>query len=120
MPYLSYACEIWGNTFPSKLTGLATLQKKAIRVVDKAQYQAHTNPIFVKYGCLKFQDIVNLKTRKVIFQAKNCLLPVNIQKFFTKSQDVHNYNTRSTANNNFNALIIVGLNYDLWLSVLKV
>ena len=33
LPYLNYACEIWGNTYTSRLQPLVNLQKKVIRIV---------------------------------------------------------------------------------------
>ena len=36
LPYFSYACEIWGNTYTSRIENLIMMQKKAIRVVDKS------------------------------------------------------------------------------------
>lgn len=102
LPYLSYACEIWGNTFDSSINKLILLQKRAIRIVDKSHYREHTDPLFVKYNCLKFKDIVNSKILSVVFQAKNNLLPENVQSLFLQNDNVHNYNTRSKSKGNFN------------------
>ena len=79
LPYLSYACEIWGNTYKSQLHTLMLLQKKAIRNIAKASYLDHTHPLFVQYKCLKFLDIVKLKTLIIIYKAKNNMLPINLQ-----------------------------------------
>ena len=35
LPYLTYACEIWGNTYESRLTQIINIQKRAVRIVDK-------------------------------------------------------------------------------------
>ena len=101
LPYFNYACEIWGNTFDSHINKLILLQKRIIRVIDKADYRDHTNPLFVKYNCLKFKDIVNLKTLVVVFKAKHNLLPFNVQKLFTENHCIHTYNTRSSSKGNF-------------------
>jgi hypothetical protein len=53
--YLNYACEIWGNTS-------VFLQMQAIRLVDRENYWENSEPLFVKYNCLKLYDVVNLKT----------------------------------------------------------
>ena len=47
LPYLNYACEIWGNTFETGLKNLVVLQKRAIRLVDKANYREHFEVKFV-------------------------------------------------------------------------
>ena len=31
----------------------------AIRIVDKAHYRDHTNSIFIKYKCLKLNELIN-------------------------------------------------------------
>jgi len=59
--YLNYVCEIWGNTYHSRVNCLILFQKKAICVVDKASYRERTDLLFVKYNCLKFENIVDLK-----------------------------------------------------------
>ena len=46
--YLSYACKIWGNTYPTRLNNTVMLQKRAIRIIDKATYRDHTDPLFSK------------------------------------------------------------------------
>ena len=52
-PYLSYCNEIWGNTYPSNVKCLFTLQKKAIRLICNADKLAHTNAMFKDMSILK-------------------------------------------------------------------
>ena len=40
------------------------MQQKDIR--DKFHVKDHTNPLFVKYRCLNFQDFINLKTFLIV------------------------------------------------------
>jgi len=44
LPYLSYTCEIWRNTYMSQLI----VQKKKIRNIVKASYLDHTHPLLVQ------------------------------------------------------------------------
>ena len=46
LPYLSYCCELWGNTYKSRLNNLVFLQKRAIRIVHGAQYRDLTDILF--------------------------------------------------------------------------
>jgi len=64
---------------------LVVLQKRAIRLVDEANYSEHSDPLFAKYKCLKLCDIVNLKTIIITFQPEYNMLPVNLQKIFLKN-----------------------------------
>ena len=36
MPYLNYCCEIWGNSYKSRIQPLNIIQKRAIRICKKA------------------------------------------------------------------------------------
>ena len=78
------------------------LQKKAIRNIAKASYLDHTHPLFVQYKCLKFLDIVKLKTLIIIYKAKNNMLPINLQILFITIYGIHSYGTRSSKKGNFN------------------
>ena len=95
LPHLSYCCEIWGNTYCSRLKDIVILQKRAMRLIDKADFTAHTSPIFKKYNVLKFTDLVEFNSCMVMYKASNNLLPVNVQGQFIKNKEVHNYRTRN-------------------------
>ena len=97
LPYFSYACEIWGNTYTSRIENLIMMQKKAIHVVDKSLFRDHTNPLFVKYRCLKFQDLINMKTLLIVHRAKNNNLLTKIQKLFKSIDNTHSYFTWSSS-----------------------
>ena len=89
LPYLSYCCEIWGNTYASRL-----LQKRAIRVIHKADYLEHTSSLFRKYKMLKLIDIIMLNTCILMYKANKGSLPKHIQSSFVKNKEVHEHNTR--------------------------
>ena len=95
LPHLSYCCEIWGNTYCSRLKDIVVLQKRAIRLVNKVDYKAHTSPIFKKYRVLKFNDLIDFNTCIIMYKASNNMLPVNVQGQFKKNKEVHSYGTRN-------------------------
>ena len=47
LPHIMYSCEIWGNTYQCRLSDLM-LQKRAVRVINKASYRDHATAIFKK------------------------------------------------------------------------
>ena len=57
--------------------------KKAIQVIAKVAYKKHTN--LGKYSCLKFQDIIKLKTLCVMYRVKSYMLPKDIQLLLEES-----------------------------------
>ena len=48
---------IWSCGSPSTINKIVTLQKNAIRIINKAGYRDHTTPLFKKLGLLKVEDI---------------------------------------------------------------
>lgn len=48
LPYLNYCVEVWGNIYKTTLQTLSTIQKRAIRIVNKVGYYEHTNVLFLK------------------------------------------------------------------------
>ena len=58
LPYLNYCAENWGNTYESNLSKLVTKQKQVIRIISKAEFRDHTNPIFKQLKILKLHDLI--------------------------------------------------------------
>ena len=98
LPYLMYCCEIWGNTYKSRLSNIMLLQKKAIRVVAKVNYFCKSKPLFCSLKLLNVYDLVELRTILMIYNAYHNKLPTNVQKYFSFGMDVHSYNTRQAHN----------------------
>ena len=104
---MNYASEIWGNIYVSRLHRLSVLQKRSIRLIENYKPRESSNPLFYKYKCLKFSDLIEFKTLIIIFKAKYNMLPENTQKLFKLCQDSHNYNTRHSVKGNFEVLIVI-------------
>ena len=95
LPHISYCAEIWGNTYNSRYKQLTILQKRAIRILGKVGYLEHTNELFAKFRCLKFEDFVKLKTCVFIHKVENRMIHESLLHRYTKNEDVHSYNTRN-------------------------
>ena len=54
-----------GWSYPTYLKKLISLQKKALRVVVGAPYNAHTEPIFARLKLLQFNDLYKLSLLKL-------------------------------------------------------
>ena len=94
VPYMSYCVEVWENTYKSNVKPVFTLQKRAIRIIKKADYREPTNALFINLYTLKFLDIVNLQTLLILFKAHNNLLPSGLQRLFVIKDT--NYELRNT------------------------
>lgn len=56
-------------------------KKRAIRIVHNVRNTEHRNSLFLQSKLLKFFDLVEFKTAKTTHQARNNLLPVDIQTY---------------------------------------
>ena len=77
------------NTLKCRLEKLIVLQKKVIRVIEGLNYLDHTNEAFGNFKCLKWLDIIALKTNLGVFKANQNMLPYKVQKIFRSVNQVH-------------------------------
>ena len=94
LPYLSYCCEIWGNTYKSRIHPLYIMQKRAIRICGNSDYRAHTRQIFYQLKTLCLPDMVNFNSMVFMYKVFNNSLPNNLLVYFKKVYDCHQHNTR--------------------------
>ena len=93
--HLTYGMLLWGNSMvESNQNKIIKLQKKAVRIVGKARYNANTDPIFANLKLLKVKDIIQLENVKYMYQITHRSLPKPLLDTFISNADVHNYNTR--------------------------
>ena len=94
LPYLNYCCEIWGNTYKSRIHPLYIMQKRAIRICGNSDYRAHTRPIFYQFKTLCLPDMVTFNSMVFMYKVFNNSLPNNLLVYFKKVNDCHEHNTR--------------------------
>ena len=87
-PYLNYCIQVWGKTYQYHLRKIEILQKRAIRIVNNAEYYSHTLPLFKLSRVLKFPDIYKFSV--AVYMYKN-----SSDDQFTR---LHSYNTRGRDN----------------------
>ena len=47
LPYLTYCCEIWGNTYATNVNCIYVIQKKVVRIIHHEERLAHTNCLYL-------------------------------------------------------------------------
>ena len=99
-PYLNYAFAVWGNTYPSYLNKLCSLQNKCIRCMFLADC-GESSQVFNKLlDILKFDNIVTLSTCVLAHKIFN--KSSNIPSLFHDSvSSLHKYNIRYASKGNF-------------------
>lgn len=78
LPYMRNCVEVWENTYRTNTQTISLIQKKAIRLINNAEYGDHTNVLFIKTQAIKLQDLT-FKTVQ-IYKARNKIRPKEICK----------------------------------------
>ena len=88
-PYLCYCNIVWGGTYNSALDQVFKLQKRIIRIINNADYLAHTRPLFKSSNILNIYDLNKYTLGNYMYKVKNKMIDdVNIK------QHNHSINTR--------------------------
>ena len=87
---------MWGSTYQSNLKRIFLLQKKLVRIIGKASFDAHTGPLFKDLQILKFHNIYQYHTGKLMFLFTKNLLPNYFKSMFMLTSQVPSYNTRTS------------------------
>ena len=81
--YLNYGILIWGY----KCNRLVKLQKRLIRIVMLAKYNAHTDPLFKQAAILKISDMLRSNALKFHYKYQRRKLPNFFYNFNLTTQD---------------------------------
>ena len=83
LPHIIYCLLSWG--LASSIKTIVVLQKRAIRAISSAGYNAHTEPLFKCYNVLKVEDIYNYRLLVLYYNLKHKNVPYHIVSFLLKS-----------------------------------
>lgn len=93
--HLLYGIVVWGPSMRmAHIDKLEKCQKKAIRTISRANYNAPTNNLFIESNLLKLKDVIDLEMLKCMYLAYRYLLPEPIINIFNRDRVQHQYNTR--------------------------
>ena len=98
--HLTYGCQLWGQHLnPNSPTFV--LQKKAVRLINFANYQAHTDPIFKELKILKVMDIIKMRNVLFVHNILNCNVPKHFDNFILIRNTKHSHRTINNPNSLF-------------------
>jgi len=97
-PYISYGITLWGSANKNQLSKIQIMQKKSVRIIIKAKYKDHTEPIFKRLKILKLEDIYKINMSKYMFAMQNGSLPATLNKTIKQNRLIHDHNTRNIDN----------------------
>ncbi len=81
-PHLQYGILAWGNATQSNLNRTIKLQKRAIRIINRASYNAHTEPLFKRSNVLKLTDLHEYEAIQFMFKYHSNQLPKSFDNMF--------------------------------------
>ena len=94
LPYITYCCMVWGNTYHSNILPIFIKQKKAMRIVCKVKSNHHSSELFANMSLLNFFLIVELQTATFMYKAFHQLSPCNLQKYLTIKSNEYGIETK--------------------------
>ena len=80
--HLTYGIHVWGNSVNIKKK---SLQKRAIRTINKVWYRSHTEPLFKSNQILKLEDMYIMQTSLFVYDLNNDLLPKSLKKLLSQN-----------------------------------
>ena len=96
--HLSYGILAWGNANESTKYKTLLLQKRAIRAINKANYNSHTEPLFKRSKILKLNDLYELKVILFVNDFMANKLPISFNNIFLFNHE--RPNSRNTRQSN--------------------
>lgn len=68
-PYIHYGSIVWAKNYPSKLTRIVILQKRAVRIIAKVGYRESIAEIFKELKLLRVDQINELEISILMFNS---------------------------------------------------
>ena len=93
-PYIHYCNVIWANNYPTRLSRIVILQKRAVRAIAKIKYRESTENVFNELNILKVEELNKLEISLLMYKFYNNQLPKNLSDIFSANYQIHSYGTR--------------------------
>ena len=98
LPIFDYACLIWGRCTVTNMNRLIRLQKRAARIVLKADFLTPSHIMFNELKWLSFPKRVQYHTCIMMYKTLHGSAPEYMSNLFVKPSEVHTRNLRSIDN----------------------
>ena len=89
-PHFIYCIQIWSCTNPGNLKTLVLKQKNAIRIINEASFNAHTEPLFKKSKILPLPSLVQFFKLQIMHQFTLNALPQSFSSTWIRNSDRRN------------------------------
>ena len=89
-PHLTYGVLAWGNARSSALRKTITLQKRAVRTINRAAFNSHTDPLFNRSRILKISDLYQYQVLLFMYDFVHHNLPRSFDDSFHYNYEIQN------------------------------
>ena len=98
LPLLDYGCNTWGTTSSANIERLSKLQKRAARIILKADFLTPSKLMFETLGWLSVPKRIFYNKAILTYKALNNLTPTYITNLLTPISNTHSFSLRSQEN----------------------
>ena len=92
--HLVYGCNVWSLTTEENIQKIDVLQRKCMRILNFAPFDAQTNQMFIDLKIIKVRDIFDLQHLKLAYNYFFNHLPGDIMNLLTRRSE--NYSSTLT------------------------
>ena len=100
MPLIDYGSVVWGSTSTYNLDRILKLQKRAARIILKADFLTRSEGMFAELGWQPIEKRIMYNKAVLIYKALNNLTPEYLSKLLTPVSQTHGLNLRSSKKGN--------------------
>ena len=98
LPLLDYGSITWGSTSSTNIDRLLKLQKRAARIILRAEYTTPSATMFQQLEWQRIDTRLNYNKAILTYKALNSLTPEYISNLLKPTSQTHTLSLRSTAN----------------------
>ena len=99
MCHMNYGSLVWG--FSNHADKIDKVQKKTIRNIANAKYNAHVGPLCKELNILRFSENIKVNALKFFCKWESNLLPKYFSSLVNQTPDSHDYNMRQNVRPRF-------------------
>ena len=99
--HMCYGICLYGLAESKYLSKIILIQKRAIRILSKSPFNAHTEPLFKNLRILNFSKTLESQLSVLMWQHDHGELPNCFNRFFKRVNEIHEHNTRAASSNKF-------------------
>ena len=98
LPLIDYGSNTWGSTSKLNIERLSKLQKRAARIILKADFDTPFSKMFNELGWSTIANRHNYNKAVLTFKALNDITPDSVSNLLKPTFETHNRNLRSATN----------------------